>query len=68
MQKNIVMATKTKKSKFKDWATSHSLHHPDTKLPFRLSVKMNEEMVDFIHGSLIGIFIGFIIGTIIKTL
>jgi tetrahydromethanopterin S-methyltransferase subunit G len=59
------MATKLKKSKFKDWATSHSLHHTETKLPFRLSVRMTEEIVDFMHGTVIGLLIGLVVGLII---
>jgi len=48
--------------KFKVWAKSHSLHDPHKKLPLRWSVKANEELVDFIHGSIIGLLIGFIVG------
>jgi len=59
------MATKTKKQNFKAWASSHSLHHPKTKLPFRLAVTVHEEIADFIHGSLIGLLIGFTIGLVV---
>lgn len=62
------MATKPKikpKSKFKDWASSHTLHNPRTKLPFRLSVKVHEEIADFIHGSLIGLLLGLVVGLVV---
>ena len=67
MQKNIIMATKAKaKSKIKKWASSHSLHNPKTKLPFRLSVKMHEDVVDFVHGMFIGLLIGLVTGLFLK--
>ncbi|MEM2873928.1 MAG: hypothetical protein QW063_00510 [Candidatus Nanoarchaeia archaeon] len=54
--------------KFKALARSHSLHDPRTKLPFCFSIKAREEIVDFIHGSLIGTLLGFLIGFfILKT-
>jgi uncharacterized membrane protein len=54
------MATKAKPKKFADWAYSHSMHNSKTKLPFSLSIKMNEDVVDFIHGSIIGMLIGLV--------
>ncbi len=62
------MATKPKKT-FNTWSKSHSLHHPKTKLPLRMSVKVHEDMADFIHGTIIGLLIGFVVGMfILKTL
>jgi hypothetical protein len=54
------MATRAKPKTFADWAYSHSMHNPKTKLPFRLSIKLNEDAVDFIHGSILGMLIGFV--------
>jgi hypothetical protein len=57
------MATR-KKTSFKSWATSHSLHNPKTKLPWRWSIRVHEDMADFTHGMAIGLLLGFIIGLI----
>lgn len=54
------MAKKSAWRMFKSWATSHSMHQRG--LPFRLSVRANEELVDFIHGNIIGLLLGFLVG------
>lgn len=56
------MATKTSWQKFKQWGKSHSLHQPTTKLPLRLTIEVDEDVVDFMHGCLIGLLIGFMLG------
>ena len=48
--------------KFKAWALSHTIHHPKTRLPYRISIAAHEDIVDFIHGLSIGLLLGFVIG------
>lgn len=45
-------------NKFKDWASAHTV-----RLPFKWSIKVpHRDLVDFIHGTLVGLMLGFVIG------
>jgi F0F1-type ATP synthase assembly protein I len=62
------MATKPKRT-LNAWAKSHSMHSAKTKLPFKMSIIVHEDVADFIHGTIIGLLIGFVVGIfILKTL
>lgn len=60
-------AVKSRFQAFKEWAIRE--FEPTTKLPWRpLTVTLHEDIVEFLHGFMIGAITGFLVGFVLITL